>query len=80
MRMIDIDEEFEQLRFAEKAAKCFATDDKWFSYSDGEIVPGCLLALRGGVLDDCVIVLKLDRDHTPTNYARLVRKFKQKEI
>jgi hypothetical protein len=68
----DIKQEFE---FAEKAAAHFAAHPEHSTYTDGEIVPACFFAVRWGLGDDCVVVLKLDENHTPTNYQNLVHTF-----
>jgi len=69
--MVNLSDELEQIEFAKQAAALFATDEKKSSY--GEINPGGFIALRWGLGDDCVLVLKLDEFHVPTNYAGLVR-------
>jgi hypothetical protein len=66
-----------EIEFAEKAAAHFAANPKHWSYSLAEIAPGCLVALRWGLGDDCVLVFKLDEQFTPTIYAQLVRKFQE---
>ena len=74
MRMTTRADELEQLAFAEKAAADFKANPKHYSYTDGAIKPGALLALRWGLGEDCVLVLKLDDSHEPTNYQQLARK------
>ena len=74
MRMVYIDDEIEQLKFARKAAKEFSKDSKMYSFSYGELKPGTLLALRWGLLDDCVLVVRLYEIHRPTNYQNLVKR------
>ena len=64
-----------ELEFAEKAAANFAAHPKHSTYTDGEIVPGCFFAVRWGMGEDCVLVLKIDEYHVPTNYQNLVRDF-----
>ena len=65
-----------ELEFAEKAAAHFAAHPEHSTYTDGEIVPGCFFAVRWGMGEDCVLVLKIDEYHVPTNYQNLVREFK----
>lgn len=71
--MVHLSDELAQIEFAKSAAEYFAAHPAKASY--GEIAPGQLLALRWGLGDDCVLVLKLDELHVPTNYAQLVREF-----
>lgn len=73
MRGVYLSEELVQIEFAKKAARHFATHSEHSTFTDGEVVPGCLFAVRWGLGDDCVLVLKLDEMHTPTNYYQLVR-------
>lgn len=75
MRQVYIDEELAQLEFAKRAAKKFATNEQLATYSDGKLEPGCLLAIRWGLGEDCVVVVKLDEKHIPTNFAQLVKEF-----
>lgn len=76
-RMVHLSEELEQIEFAKRAAACFAKDNKLATYSDKEIEPGCFLAIRWGLGDDCVLVLKLDELHMPTNYLQLLRAYQK---
>lgn len=73
MRAVYASEVDAEMAFARKAAAHFARNPKHHTYTDGEIEPGCLLAMRWGLGDDCVLVLRLDERHTPTNYMELVR-------
>lgn len=70
-RMVLLSDELNQIEFAKKAAAFFASHAEKSSY--GDIDPGSFIALRWGLGDDCVLVLKLDEYHVPTNYAQLVR-------
>lgn len=72
MRTFKVEEEIEQIRFAERAARYFALHPECQSFSDADISPGCLLALRWGLGDDCVLVLKLDPHFEPTNYHNII--------
>ena len=72
MRMVKVEDEMEQIRFAEKAARYFALHPECQSFSDIDLSPGCLLALRWGIGDDCVLVLKLDGQFEPTNYQNII--------
>lgn len=72
MRMVKVEEEMEQIRFADRAARYFALHPECYSFSDVDLSPGCLLALRWGLDDDCVLVLKLDAHFEPTNYQNII--------
>ena len=72
MRTVKVEEEMEQIRFAEQAARYFALHPECQSFSNVDIIPGCLLALRCGLGDDCVLVLKLDPHFEPTNYQNII--------
>lgn len=73
MRQVHESDLLEELAFAKRAAAKFAGDAAMHSFSDGDIERGSLLALRWGLSNDCVLVLKLDEFHTPTIYAQQVR-------
>ncbi len=72
MRTVKVEEEMEQIRFAERAARYFALHPECLSFSDADIVPGCFLALRGGVDKNCVMVVKIDDKFEPTNYQNII--------
>ena len=74
MRMTYLSEEKELQEFAIRAAKHFEENQQHRSYSDKEIEPGCLLAMKWGCGDDCVLVLKLDEFFEPVNYQNLINK------
>lgn len=75
MRLVHEETLLEELEFARRAAKHFAAEPKHASFTSGEIEPGCLIALRWGLGNDCVLVLKLDEFHEPTIYGEIVRQF-----
>ena len=72
MRMVKVEEEMEQIRFAERAARYFALHTECYSFSDVDLSPGCFLALRGGVDKNCVMVVKIDDKFEPTNYQNII--------
>ena len=72
MRMVKVEEEMEQIRFAERAARYFALHQDMAAYSDNGIDHGCFLALRGGVDKNCVMVVKIDDKFEPTNYQNII--------
>jgi len=72
MQIVHIHQQRAEHAFAEKAAAAFAGDPEMTSFTDGEIAPGVLLALRWGSHKRAVLVLRLDEIHQPTIYADLV--------
>lgn len=74
MRMTTIYDEQARMDFAQRAAKHFSDNPHIQSYTDGEIVAGCLFALRMGLGKDCVLVFQLDEFFEPTNYQNIVDK------
>jgi hypothetical protein len=72
-RMTTKQEELDRLAFAERAAACFRSDPKLATFSDRSVSPGSYLALRWGLGNDCVLVVKLDEYDEPINYQQLVR-------
>lgn len=75
MRAIYPSEVEDELKFAHRAAEHFAKHAEHQTFTDGEIQSGCLLAIRWGLGEDCVVVVKLDEAHTPTNYMEIARKY-----
>lgn len=75
MRHVYMNDEKERIEFAERAAKHFAANPKHWSFTDEDIAPGVLLALRWGLGNDCVAVLKLDSEFTPVIYGNLIGAF-----
>jgi len=73
MRMVYMDDEDEAKAFAIKAAKGFEEHNEWMTYADKKIAAGCLFAVRWGLLDNCVLVFKLDELFEPVNYQGLIK-------
>jgi hypothetical protein len=73
MITVKVEEEMERIRFADRAARYFALHHDMAAYSDNDIAHGCFLALRGGVDNNCVMVVKLDAHFEPTNYQNIIR-------
>ena len=73
MRILSASTVREQAAFAERAGAAFAKNPAMWSFSDAEVSAGCLLALRWGLGDDCVLVLQLDEFHVPTVYSQAVK-------
>ena len=72
MKMTYIHEEREVADFAERAGVHFKEHPEHRSYTDSEIVKGCLFALRFGLGEDCVVVFKLDEDFDVINFQQAV--------
>lgn len=72
MRSVRISELDEELAFMRRAAEYFAAHPEKSSF--GEIQPDAFLALRWGLGEDCVLVVKLAEQwqHTPTNYQNVI--------
>lgn len=73
MRLVYPSDLRDEIAFAERVAKAMGKDPEMQSYTDGEIVPGCLIGLRWGLEDDCVLVLRLSDYHTPTIYGEVIQ-------
>lgn len=73
MRAVYASDLEDEMAFAKKAAAHFAGHPEHTTYTDGEIVQGAFLAIRWGLGEDCVVVVKLDDSHIPTNYMELIR-------
>jgi len=71
-RTTSIAQEKTQIKFAEEAAEYFTKHPEHSSY--GDLVPGSFIALRWGLGDDCVLVLKLDEYFQNVNYQQAVTK------
>ena len=72
MRVYSESEEAEKLEFAKLAAERFKKYSDMYSFTLGNIVPGCFIALRWGLMDRAVLVLKLDEVTEPTVYPDMV--------
>jgi len=75
--MYNLTNEAEKLAFAQRAAVNFAENPKNNTYSDKEIEPGCYFAIRWGLGNDCVVVIKLDGYEDIVNYENIITKEKQ---
>lgn len=75
MKMIYMSEDEEVREFAKKAAMFFAKHEGHRTYANGPVEAGCLLAMRWGLGDDCVVVVRLDEDFEPVNYQQLIRQY-----
>jgi hypothetical protein len=74
-RMTYLNEEIDRNKFAEEAGEDFSKHPEHCSF--GDVTPGSFLALRWGLGNDCVLVLKLDENSEPVNYQNLVKKIQK---
>lgn len=72
-RMTTIKEVTAELEFAKRAAAHFKEHPEHSTFGDEFPEPGCLLAVRWGMGNDCVLVVKLSDDHVPTIYQQDIR-------
>lgn len=71
MRMTHVLDEIALVSFAQRAAKCFSEDKTKWTFTDGEIISGCMFAARWGLGNDCVLVFRLN-DEEPVNFQNIV--------
>lgn len=71
MRVTDIETENEQVEFAQEAARVFSVDANLATYG-GEIKSGAFLAIRWGLMDRSVLLVRVDKDHEPTVYKDII--------
>jgi hypothetical protein len=64
--------ENDKLDFVEGVKKKF--DEQPWLAADGDLSPGSYFAMRWGMGDDCILVLKLDEDHRPEVYQQALDK------
>jgi len=69
MRMTSVHAETARMDFAKLAAKHFAENPKHWTF--GELTPGSLLAIRWGLGEDCVLVIRQD-DEEPVNFQNII--------
>ena len=60
------------MEFATKAARHFEANPTHQSF--GDIAPGNWLALRWGLGDDCVLVIKQHESEQAANYQQIIRR------
>jgi len=70
MRGTTVSEETARMEFAVKAAKHFAANPNHWSF--GNIGLGEWLALRWGMGNDCVLVIRQDENQEAVNYHQLI--------
>jgi hypothetical protein len=72
VRSTSLSKESERAAFVEKAAAHFAANKANWSF--GNIMRGEYLALRWGMGDDCVLVIKQDENEIAVNYGQAIQK------
>lgn len=76
MRQVTKWEEQKKQEFLAEAARLFAENPHLKTYTEGDIVPGCYFAVRWGLDNDCILLLKLDEYEEPTIYAQWIEQWK----
>jgi hypothetical protein len=71
--MTTVAQEMEILEFAQYAARKFKANPDFATCSRKGIEPGALLALRWGMGEDCVFVVRLAEDFEPVNFQQLIK-------
>jgi len=74
MKITYLDEEQKVLDFVRAAAEHFEKHPKHYSFTTGEIEPGCLLALRWGLGEDCVLIFRLDEYFQPIIFQQAINR------
>jgi len=72
--MTSLSEEQERIEFVKRAAAHFARNPQHNSYTGGEIVPGCMFAVRWGMGNDCVLVFRIDTDCEVVNFQQAIKR------
>lgn len=68
-RVVDIELERGRVAFAKRAVMHFANHPEHWTYTDGDLEAGELLALRWGPRDHAVLVLRVSDDEPVIYYA-----------
>ncbi|NBW19470.1 MAG: hypothetical protein EBR82_66995 [Caulobacteraceae bacterium] len=72
MKQFYMTEEMQKLKFAELAARHFAANPLDLTFTEKGILQGAYMALRWGLGNNCVVVVKLDDYEDPVNYCDLI--------
>jgi hypothetical protein len=70
--MVRLDEDAEVDDFAKRAAACFEASPHAATYTTWDVAEGCLMGVRWGAGNDCVLVVRLDAGFEPTCYQGIV--------
>ena len=71
-RMTTLEDEEKLLDFVRLVAEHFSDHPETATY--GELGGGNFFALRWGMGEDCVVVLKQDEDWKPVNFQNIIKK------
>ena len=63
-----------ELNFAKEAAKKFKKDSNLATYTTEEPSEGCLFAVRWGMDNDCILVLRLAEFVNPVIYTQIIER------
>ncbi len=69
---VDLEERKKRHNFMLEAATVFKEHPEIYTYTEGEIVPGCLFAVRWGLARTSVVVFKLDDSSPIENYMSVI--------
>ena len=78
MKMTTFAAESEVVSFAREAVECFTLDPRMTTFSLSSIKKGCMLALKWGLNDDCVLVVKLDEGFEPVVFQKAIPRREEK--
>lgn len=70
--MTSVEEEESLLKVVKDAAENFEGNPKHASF--GDLTPGSYLALRWGLGEDCILILKLDHYFENRNYQQAIKR------
>lgn len=70
--MTSISDTEELLEFVKKAANHFTENEKHSTF--GDLTPGSYLAIRWGLDDDCVLVLKVDENSQVVVFQQAIQR------
>jgi hypothetical protein len=74
MKVTNLIDELEKIEFVKRAAKRFSENKELSSYTDSDIASGCWFAVRWGLLDDCVLVFKVDENFAPEIFGQVIER------
>jgi hypothetical protein len=65
-----------RIEFVQRAARYFRDNPTHWTYTDEEVEPGELFAVKWGADNDCVLIFKLDECFEPTIYGQAIERGK----
>ena len=72
MRQVDINDD-EVKTFALLAAEAFGNNKGLKTFTNGDIEPNCLFAVRWGLNKDCVVVFRLHEYDEVLNFTNVIK-------